>query len=282
MMNEKIIQRPADQTTITKRYTEETVRFIRDNKSEPFFIYLAHSMPHVPLFASQKFAGKSFRGLFGDVVEEIDWGVGEIIRTLYEEKLAENTMVVFTSDNGPWLSFNEQGGSAGLLHGGKGMTWEGGMREPTIFWWPGKIETAVISEIGSTLDLLPTLTTLAGSKIPDDRILDGFDLQQILLGSEKSPREVVYYYRGTELYALRKGPFKAHFITEWAYANDNKKTIHDLPLLYNLDVDPSEQYNIAANHPDVLTDIEQEVITHQAKMEFGPDRLVGRIEKSAN
>jgi arylsulfatase A-like enzyme len=282
MMNEKIIQRPADQTTITKRYTEETVRFIRDNKSEPFFIYLAHSMPHVPLFASQKFAGKSFRGLFGDVVEEIDWGVGEIIRTLYEEKLAENTMVVFTSDNGPWLSFNEQGGSAGLLHGGKGMTWEGGMREPTIFWWPGKIETAVISEIGSTLDLLPTLTTLAGSKIPDDRILDGFDLQQILLGSEKSPREVVYYYRGTELYALRKGPFKAHFITEWAYANDNKKTIHDLPLLYNLDVDPSEQYNIAANHPDVLTDIEQEVITHQAKMEFGPDRLVGRIEKSDN
>jgi arylsulfatase A-like enzyme len=280
MINEKVVERPADQTTITKRYTEETIKFIKENKSVPFFIYLAHTMPHVPLFSSEKFVGKSQRGLYGDVVEEIDWGVGEIIRTLREENLAENTLVIFTSDNGPWLSYDEQGGSAGLLHGGKGMTWEGGMREPTIFWWPGTIKpSAIISEMGSTLDLLPTLANLAGATVPGDRVIDGFNLQPVLIGSENSPRDVMFYYRGTELYALRKGAYKAHFITEWSFEDDNNRKVHDPPLLFNLEVDPSEKYNIAAENSNVLEEIMKEVKSHQAEMDFGPDRLVGRISE---
>jgi arylsulfatase A-like enzyme len=274
-----VIERPANQTTITKRYTEEAIKFIRKNKSQPFFLYLAHSMPHVPLFASEQFAGKSMRGLYGDVIEEIDWNVGRIIQTLREENLDSNTLVVFTSDNGPWLLFNEQGGSAGLLKEGKGMTWEGGMREPAIFWWPGHIESGVIADLGSTLDLLPTIVSLAGSQIPKDRVLDGYDLQQVLTGSGKSPRNLMYFYRGTELYALRMGAFKAHFITEFAYHEDNQRTVHDPPLLYNLEHDPSEKYNIAAEHFDVLAQIQNEANSLKSTIVMGEDQLVGRIKK---
>ena len=153
MRNEEIIERPANQNTITKRYSEEAVQFIKENRDKPFFIYLAHNLPHIPLFTSEKFKDTSARGLYGDVVEEIDSGVGKIMDTLKQESLDKNTLVVFTSDNGPWLVFNEHGGSAGLLKEGKGMTWEGGMREPTVFYWKGKINPAVVSDIGSTLDL---------------------------------------------------------------------------------------------------------------------------------
>jgi arylsulfatase A-like enzyme len=136
LRNNEIIERPADQTTLTKRYTQEAIQFIKTNKGKPFFIYLAHNLPHVPLFASESFLNTSTRGLYGDVVQEIDYGVGQIMETLKKEGLAENTMVVFTSDNGPWLLFKDQGGSAGTLYAGKGTTWEGGMREPTVFWAP--------------------------------------------------------------------------------------------------------------------------------------------------
>jgi arylsulfatase A len=137
MRNEEIIERPADQYTITRRYVQEAVRFIEENPSGPFFIYLAHSMPHVPLFASGDFSGKSIRGLYGDVLAEIDWGMGEIMKTLEKLGIAENTLLIFTSDNGPWLVFREAGGSAGLLREGKGTAYEGGMRVPAIFHWPG-------------------------------------------------------------------------------------------------------------------------------------------------
>ncbi len=280
MRNEEIIERPADQRTITKRYTEETIRFIKKNKDKPFFIYLAHNLPHVPLFASKDFLGKSERGLYGDVVEEIDHGVGLILDTLRKEGLADNTLVVFTSDNGPWLAYNELGGSAGLLKDGKGTTWEGGMREPTIFWWPGKIKRGVVTDMGSTLDLFPTICKLAGAKIPNDRIIDGYDLSPALFGKGKSPRNIMFYYRGTKLYAVRKGPYKAHFYTRSAYKKNDPEVAHDPPLLFHLGHDPSEKYNIADQHPEVIADILKEVEKHKANLVPGEDQLVKRLPKT--
>ena len=187
--DEEVIERPADQNTITKRYTEEAQSFIRANKEQPFFLYFPHSMIHVPLFASQDFLGESRRGLYGDVMEEIDWSVGQILQTLREEGLDKNTVVVFTSDNGPWLSYKDHGGSAGLLKNGKGTTWDGGMRVPGIFWGPGRIKPGIVEDMGSTLDLLPTFAALSGAALPTDRVLDGFDLTPALTGTgAQSPR----------------------------------------------------------------------------------------------
>jgi len=254
MRNEDVIERPAEQTTITKRYTDEAVKFIKDNQSRPFFLYLAHSMPHMPLFRSREFAGKSQRGLYGDVIEELDANVGRVLDTLRRLKLDGNTLVVFTSDNGPWAIFDEQGGSAGPLRGAKGGTYEGGMREPAIFWQPGTIKPAVVTDIGSTLDLLPTICHLAGAKAPTDRVLDGYDLTGALHGNRRSPRQTMFYWRGSKLYAVRHGLFKAHFITKSEYGSD-PEIAHDTPLLYNLDHDPSEKYDVAKQHPEVIAEI---------------------------
>jgi len=273
MRDEEIIERPADQKTITRRYTQETQKFIRENKDKSFFIYLAHTMVHVPLFASKDFQNTSLRGLYGDTVEEIDWGVGQILKTLEEEGLSDNTLLVFTSDNGPWLSYNEHGGSAGLLFEGKGTTYEGGMREPTIFYWPDHIKPGVITDIGSTLDLFSTVCHLAGAEVPKDRIMDSVNLLPTLLREEPSPREIMFYYHGTHIYAVRKGSFKAHLITEFAYRGDNEKRTHDPPLLFNLEIDPSEKYNIAKDHPEVIADIMEEVRRHQADLVPGEDQL---------
>lgn len=278
MRNEKTVERPTDQNTITRRYTEEAVRFIRANKDGPFFVYLAHSMPHVPLFASGDFKGRSPRGLFGDVVEEIDWSVGRVLDTLRELDLDKNTLVAFTSDNGPWLIFNEHGGSAGLLRDGKGSTWEGGMREPTLFWWPGTIPPGVVTDIGSTLDLLPTCAKLAGAELPADLVLDGMDISPALLGTGKSPRDEMFFYRGVQLYAVRKGPFKAHFITRPAYGR-GKPVRHDPPELYHLEHDPSEKYNVAEKHPEVIAEIRKLAEAHQAAMTPGTPQLEAVIKK---
>jgi arylsulfatase A-like enzyme len=277
MQDTQIIERPADQRTITKRYTEESLRFIGENAGKPFFLYLAHSMPHVPLFASDDFTGVSPRGTYGDVLAEIDWSVAEILRILGEKDLGRHTLIVFSSDNGPWLACEENGGSAGLLRGGKGMTWEGGMRVPAIFWWPENIKPAVISEIGSTLDLLPTFAALAGADLPADLILDGYDLGPVLFEGMKSPRELMYFYRGTRLYALRKGPYKAHFITQWAYTGETDKTVHKVPLLYNLDTDPSERFDIAAAYPDVIAELTEIARIHENSLVPGPDQMEKRI-----
>ncbi len=272
MRNTEVVERPAYQNTITQRYTEEAVRLIRENKDRPFFIYLAHSMPHVPLFASEKFDGTSRRGLYGDVIEEIDWSVGRVLDTLRELDLGERTLVVFTSDNGPWLIFDQHGGSAGLLRDGKGCTWEGGMREPALFWWPGTIRPSVVHELGSTLDLLPTAAGLAGAEKPADRTLDGYDLSPVLMGTGKSPRDTMFFYRGTQLYAVRKGPFKAHFITQPAYG-PGKPEHHDPPLLYHLEHDPGEKYNVAEKHPEAITAIRKVVEAHQAELVPGEPQL---------
>ncbi|MBL4884727.1 MAG: sulfatase [Planctomycetaceae bacterium] len=253
IQNETVVEKPANQRTITQRYTDKTMEFITQNQDKPFFVYLAHSLPHIPLFAGKRHLGKSRRGIFGDVIEEIDSGVGQILKTLEDLKLAENTLVVFTSDNGPWLLFDTHGGSAGLLREGKGSTFEGGMREPTIFWWPGKIAPKIEMEIGATMDLLPTFCSLAGVPIPKDRVIDGHDLSPLLLGkTDKSPRKQVYYWRSEKLYAIRIGPWKAHFITEGCYGIGPKREVHEIPELYNLDHDPSEKYNVAKLHPDVV------------------------------
>lgn len=262
MRNSEIVERPADQTTITKRYTQEAINFIQQNKEKPFFLYLAHSMPHVPLFRSKDFENKSLRGIYGDVIEELDWSVGEILSALKKNGLDENTLVVFTSDNGPWLIFNEQGGSAGLLSGGKGGTMEGGMREPAILRWPGKLKPGVVMDIATTMDLLPTFSKLANVTLPDDRIYDGFDLTPVLFGTGKNPRDVVFYYRDTEVFAIRKGNYKAHFITQPEYGS-NEKTVQEPPLLYDLNIDPSEKYNIAEKHPEVIAEIRKILEEHQ-------------------
>lgn len=261
MRNNEIVERPADQTTITKRYTREAINFIQQNKEKPFFLYLAHSMPHMPLFRSKEFENTSLRGIYGDVIQELDWSVGKIVNTLKETGLDKNTIVVFTSDNGPWLIFREQGGSAGLLSGGKGGTYEGGMREPTIFWSPEIIQPGVIAELGTTMDLLPTFAKLANVTLPNDRVYDGYDIFPVLTGTGHSKREVVFYYRGTEVFAVRKGAYKAHFITQPEYGS-NIKTVQDPPLLFNLNVDPSEKYNIADEYPQVIEEIKQVLAEH--------------------
>ncbi len=278
--DEKIVERPADQTTITRRFAEEAVQFIRASKEKPFFLYLAHNLPHVPLFRSDAFAGKSLRGLYGDVIEEIDWTVGEVLSTLRTEGLAERTLVLFTSDNGPWLIFGDQGGSAGLLREGKGCTFEGGMREPCIAWWPGRIPAgSVATGIASTLDLLPTFVSLAGGAPPADRVLDGVDLTPLLTAKGPNPRQDMFFYRGQQLYAVRSGPFKAHFKTQPAYGRDRTVTEHDPPLLYNLEHDPSEKYDVAASHADVIESLRDLVAKHKKTLNPRPTQLERRISR---
>ncbi len=276
MRNTDIIERPADQRSISRRYTDEAISYIEQHKGKPFLLYLAHNFPHIPLFASEAFKNTSKRGLYGDVVEEIDHGVGRILKTLKALGLDENTIVVFTSDNGPWLPFQQNGGSAGLLKDGKGTTWEGGMREPAIFWAPGKIKPGVITDIGSTMDLFTTFSKMAGAEMPSDRIVDGVDLSATLFNGAPSLRKSMLYYRGTELFAARLGPYKAHFITRGAYRQSEERMEHPTPLLFNLDHDPSEQYDISASNPEVLQQIDAMVAQHRSNLVRGQDQLAER------
>ncbi|MEZ5305272.1 MAG: sulfatase-like hydrolase/transferase [Verrucomicrobiales bacterium] len=275
LRGEEVIERPPQQADLTRRYTEEAIKFIDANKEKPFFLYLAHSMPHVPLFASDKFRGTSTRGLYGDVIEEIDWSAGQITGALRERGLDKNTLFVFTSDNGPWLIFNQHGGTAGLLREGKGCTFEGGMREPTIFWWPGKVAPGIQHGMGSTLDLFPTAMALAGAEMPGDREYDGYDLSGALLGGEESPRDRMFYYWGTELYAARLGDWKAHFTTYVEYVGQ-KHQKHETPLLYNVAEDPGERFDRAKDHPDVIAKIAAAAEAHKATVKPVENQLERR------
>jgi len=263
MRNSETIEQPADLSTTTKKFTQEAIHFIKQNKDKPFFLYMAHTAPHVPLFSSCEFRNKSLRGIYGDVVEELDWSVGEILVTLKQNGRDNNTFVVFTSDNGPWTTFKDQGGSAGLLSGGKGGTYEGGMREPAIFRWPGKLKPGVIMDIATSMDLLPTICKLANMKLPKDRIYDGYDISPVLFGTGKDPRDIVLYYRDVQVFAIRKGAYKAHFMTQPEY-NDETVTIHDPPLLLNLNVDPSEKNNIAIKNPEIISEMKAILKQHLA------------------
>jgi arylsulfatase A len=274
----EVIELEPDQRLITRRYTEEAIRFIEENRNQPFYLYLAHTMPHIPLYASAEFEGKSPRGLYGDVVEELDWSTGQILQTLRRLGLDRNTLVVFTSDNGPWLTKGNDGGSAGLLREGKGSTWEGGMRVPAIAWWPGAIEPGIVtSALATTMDFLPTAADLAGATLPQDRVYDGHSLAPLMRGEVDAVRDLVFYYRDSDLYAVRKGPWKMHLWTRDGYTRD-PAVEHDPPLLYHLGHDPSEQRDVASEHPEVIQDLMREVERHQATVTPVPSQLDATIE----
>ena len=243
--NELIDSEP-DQSKLTQAYTERSVDFIKRNRKNPFFLYVPHTFPHIPLFASEDFEGSSLRGLYGDVVEEVDWSVGQILKTLKEEGLEENTLVIFTSDNGPWLTVGDTGGSAGLLHQGKGSTFEGGMRVPMIAKWANHIPSGSTSyALGSTMDLFNTIASISNTQLDGIEGQDGVDLSQILLGNKEKIRDEMFYYLGDELFAYRKGKYKIHYKTLNPYIGEKAQS-HNPPLLYNLEIDPSEKYNLAA------------------------------------
>jgi len=277
MRDEEIVERPADQRTITQRFTDEAIGFIQANKDKPFFVYLAHSMPHIPLLASDAFRGKSPRGLYGDVVEELDYHVGRLLQTLRDEGLAESTLVLFTSDNGPWLSFKLHGGSPGPLRGGKGTCFEGGQRVPTIFWWPGRIEAAsTVTEMGSTLDMMATLAALTGAQAPADRVLDSYDLSPALFGHGASPRQTFHYWTRERLHAIRSGPYKLHL-----HKRDEINYSRDIPLetpkLYQLEEDEREQFDRADAEPETVARLQALADEHLASIDPVENQLVKRL-----
>ncbi|MDX1385258.1 MAG: sulfatase-like hydrolase/transferase, partial [Thermoanaerobaculia bacterium] len=276
---DEVLELPADQTLLTRGATLEAVRFIREHEDgPPFLLYLPYSMPHTPIFRSAEFAGRSLAGRYGDVIEEIDWSAGEVRRALEETGLAERTLVVFTSDNGPWLTMDRQGGSAGPLRDGKGTTFEGGTRVPGIFWGAGVVP-GVVREIGSTLDLFPTALALAGVEVPGDRILDGVDLGPVLRASGSGPRRQLPYYRGGRLYAFRAGRYKAHFVTEGAYGRPPRRTEHQPPLLYDVVADPGERFDLAAEEPERLAEVVAAAQRLEAEIEVAEPLFDRRIER---
>jgi len=278
IVNEQIVANTAVHTEV--RSTEEAIAFMRRSKEKPFFVYLPYTMPHVPLFASDAHAGASPRGLFGDTVEEIDSSAGAILSFLRREGLAENSLVLFTSDNGPWLIQGPAGGTAGLLTDGKGGTWEGGLRVPGLAWWPGRIPSGRVSAgMASTLDIFPTAVGLAGGSIPADRPMDGVDMLPLLTGTGPSRRGVFFYYRDETIYAVRKGPWKAHFRTRIGYGQPQPRE-HEPPLLFHLEQDPGERFDLAADHPEVIAEIRTELQRHQATVGAVQNQLEIPLEAS--
>ena len=253
----KVIEAPADQNKLTKLYTEEAVKFITANKDRRFFLYLPHTAMHVPLHPGEAFKGKSANGTYGDWVEEVDWSVGQVLDTLRKLTLDKNTMVLFTSDNGPWLGMGRNGGMAGPLRGGKFTCWEGGVREPSIAWWPGRIPAGSSCDaMMSEMDVLPTLVALAGGAVPADRVIDGRDIWPLLSGkSKESPHEALFHFNGNRLEAVRSGPWKMAIAPQGEGTGKDAKLVAaslEAPRLYNLDSDISETTDVAAQHADVV------------------------------
>jgi arylsulfatase A len=256
---------PEDQTHLTTWYTEHAVKFIEQNKDRPFLLYVPHSMPHVPLFVSDKFKGKSKRGIYGDVIMEIDWSMGQILDTLKRLGLDENTLVIFTSDNGPWLSYGTHAGCALPLREGKGTMFDGGCREACIMRWPGHIPPdSVCNELAATIDVLPTLADIIGVELPRDRIIDGRSILPLMEGKPgaKSPHEAYYFYWGRELQAVRSGKWKLHFPHGYRTLAGKPGGTDGNPVpysqgkidlsLFDLENDVGETKNVAAEHPEVV------------------------------
>jgi len=282
--NEKVIELMPDQTQLTTRYTERAVRFIEKNKDKPFFLYLPHTMPHVPLHVSSKFKGKSKQGLYGDVIEEIDWSVGQVLDAIKRFNLDRQTLVIFTSDNGPWLPYGNHAGSTGRLREGKGTAFEGGVREPFIARWPGKISAGSVSRVPiMTIDLLPTIAALTGAELPKGRILDGRDIWPLLSGRKAAanPHEVLYFYWGKELHAVRSGKWKLHLPHPYRHLENAGKD--GLPgreiqqkielALFDLDNDIGEANNVAGQYPEIVKQLMRYV--EQAREDLG-DALTQR------
>jgi arylsulfatase len=260
----KFIRTLEDQSQLTQIYTKRACDFIRKNKNHPFFLYLAHSMVHVPIAASERFRGKSKLGLFGDVMMEVDWSVGEVMKTLKAEGLDRKTLVVFTSDNGPWLSFGNRAGNTGGLREGKGTSWEGGQREPCIMRWPGRIPAGTVcNKIAMTIDLFPTITAICKSQLPAKKI-DGVNILPLLLNEkDANPRnELAYYYNVNSLEGVREGKWKLVFphrsqtYKKFPPGKDGfpgKTAQVNVPeALYDLSTDPGETIDVAAEHPEVV------------------------------
>lgn len=296
--NETIIDTLTDQSSLTTQITERSVEFISKNKDKPFFLYIAHPQPHVPLYVSDKFKGKSSRGLYGDVIMEIDWSVGEVLAALKQYNIDDNTLVIFTSDNGPWLNYGEHSGSALPLREGKGTALEGGQREPCIISFPGKIKPGIpINSPMMAIDILPTVAEITGSKLPDAKI-DGKSVWNIWTGeTEQSPHQAYYfYYKINELHGVRYGKWKLYFPHSYRSLNGREggkgglpvnydyNTIDDIEL-YDLSMDISETKNVAAQHPEVVAQIEK--LANKMRLELGDNlndqngkenRPVGRIQ----
>ena len=276
---EKIVEHNPDQSQLTTWYTERAVEFVEQHQDQPFFLYVPHSMVHVPLFVSDKFKGKSEQGLFGDVMMEVDWSVGQILGALKRTGLDERTLVVFTSDNGPWLSYGNHAGSAGPLREGKGTTWEGGQRVPCIMRWPGKIAADTVSdEFCTTMDLLPTIAQLAGATPPTQHAIDGHDIGPLIFGhpGAESPYDVFYYYWQSGLEAVRSGPWKLHFPHDYRSLTGTPGRDGDPAgysrgrtglALYKLGDDVGEQHNVLDEHPEVVARLKK--LAEQARKDLG-------------
>ncbi|OPZ82959.1 MAG: Arylsulfatase [bacterium ADurb.Bin429] len=273
LRDDAVIQQQPDQAALTERYVEECVRFLREPRDRPFFLYLGHMYVHLPLYAQEHFLAQSRNGLFGAAMAGIDWSVAVLLHELASLGLDEQTLVIFTSDNG---ARGDHGGSNAPLRGGKGTTWEGGQRVPCIMRWPGVIPAGVTCrDIVASLDFLPTFAELAGTSLPADRVIDGHSLCGLLRGESPSPREEFFYYRMTELQAVRRGCWKLHVSRE-------------TPELYNLETDIGETTNIAADHPKIVADLQARL--DACRRDLGDSRAgvvgtacrpVGRVENPA-
>lgn len=299
LRNEELVEENPDQRQLTKRYTQEALQFISVHRDRPFFLYLAHSMPHVPIAASEEFQGKTEHGLYGDVISEIDWSVGQVLDQLSELGLEEKTLVLFTTDNGPVVWEGSDGGwvwtpdddgrptrgqlgypsgSAGPLRGRKNTTWEGGMRVPMIARWPGRIPAGrVCYEMATALDFLPTIAGLTGAGVPDDRIIDGHDITPLLFDQRGagSPYLAFFYYRDDRLQAVRSGRWKLHvYRPEWDQDDfqGSRQT-----LLFDLQEDKGEEHDVAAAYPQIAAQLE--ALAEAAREDLG-DAVTGREGKN--
>ncbi len=280
--NQQILLEDIDQRYMTKTYTKKALQYIEKHQQTPFFLYLAHNMPHVPIYASPEFEGKSQGGLYGDVVEELDWSVGEILKKLEQLEIANNTLLIFTSDNGPWLLMGEDGGSAGGLREGKQFTFEGGMRVPAVAYWPGTIAAGTAPEgLATMMDWLPTFAALSGAALPEDRVIDGKDISGLLAGTGKREEQELFYYMKGELRAYRSGdwklklPFKGQLgILSWLHSGFVLG--HEM-LLYNIKDDPEEQLNLADSEPEKVTAMLKEIDVFKASLgELPPAKKTGK------
>lgn len=279
-----------DQELLTTQYTERAVEFIEKNRDNPFFLYVPHSMVHVPLFVSDKFKGKSGAGLFGDVMMEVDWSVGQILETLRKHKLDNDTLVVFTSDNGPWLSYGDHAGSSGPLREGKGTMFDGGCRESTLMWWPGTIPAgSVCSTPAMTIDILPTVAELIGAQLPDHKI-DGKSIVNLVTGkNDKSPQEAYYFYYGQQLQAIRMGKWKLHFPHGYRTMAGRPGGTGGIPTkysqakiglsLFNLEEDIGESTDVKAKHPKVVS--KMQALGQAMRKELGDQGKKGSGQREA-
>ncbi|MDZ8118777.1 sulfatase family protein [Pontiella agarivorans] len=272
MRGHEVIEYPVDQTQLTKRYTEEAVQFIHENKEKPFFLYLAHSMPHRPIYTSEPFKG-SGADLYSDCIQEIDWSVGEVIKALKETGLDKETFVIYTSDNGPAGMGGPEAGSAGPLRGKKFQTFEGGLRVPTVIWAPGEVPAGMVcDEMVSTLDLFPTLAAYAGAALPKDRIYDGYDVRRLLSGeTTKSPRHEIYYYEANlpDMDGIRVGDWKFLYKgdRDLSKFRKNMKPRNFKPMLFNLKDDPAERNNLYSAYPEKVEELKKQMDAFDATIQ---------------